>query len=610
MFFCLLSVMIPLETGRTCSPFTGIADLREENKMDWMYLFFFLLAALIFFGAKYTGRGKWNDEYTSLGQVKMLQGISALGIVLHHMAQRTCAPWIPSVYIRHGLDSFVSIGYMLVGVFLFCSGFGLYRSYQSKPDYLKGFFRRRILPVILAFYLSEWIYTAARLLAGEKMDFMEILWYLSGLHMANPDTWYVVVIPFFYLVFRMAFRFCKREGTAIFWVFLFTAAYTVLGACIEHQNDWWMRGEWWYNSILLFPLGLVFGKHRDQITKGLKKGYWFWLLLSAAAVVLLFLQSEWLNNNAWGYYSSWRDPMRIPKRLMSAGMQWLTALAYVMFCFLVLLKVKIGNKALAWLGTMTLDLYLMQRLFVDLFGYNFLDTGKIICYIRDIPLYTAAVLASAAAAAVMFRWLRLRLTGWICGGRKAPPAGVDGGPRESEALRRARKKAAGPGKAVRILRKWFWPAAGVLLLAAVFFFSRQTPDRTFGGVVVSPPDGFAVQSSDSRYTVWKCAEENRKVSTLVLDTGIRGEAGQRFSTAEEVLESCDWMTERELYVNPQGIRMVRGFSSQGNNDCMRRYYVETKDAVILLSMVENEQFYDTAACEEAIRQAADSIRPV
>ena len=117
--------------------------------MDWMYLFYFLLAALICFGARYAGRGNWNEEYTSLKQMKILQGITALGIVLHHMAQRTCAPWLPSVYIRHGLDSFVPIGYMLVGVFLFCSGFcrisGSFRNKRficSRNSFGKGFGNR------------------------------------------------------------------------------------------------------------------------------------------------------------------------------------------------------------------------------------------------------------------------------------------------------------------------------------------------------------------------------------------------------------------------------------------------------------------------------------
>ena len=84
--------------------------------MDWMYLFYFLLALVIFFGAKSTGRGQWNEEYTSLKQTKALQGITALGIALHHMAQKTCASWQPMQYRVHGLDVFVPIGYLFVAV--------------------------------------------------------------------------------------------------------------------------------------------------------------------------------------------------------------------------------------------------------------------------------------------------------------------------------------------------------------------------------------------------------------------------------------------------------------------------------------------------------------
>ena len=75
--------------------------------MDWMYLFYFLLAGLIFWGARYAGRGEWNEDYTSLKQTKILQGVAALGIALHHMSQKTCAPWHPSAFIVHGMDPFI-----------------------------------------------------------------------------------------------------------------------------------------------------------------------------------------------------------------------------------------------------------------------------------------------------------------------------------------------------------------------------------------------------------------------------------------------------------------------------------------------------------------------
>jgi peptidoglycan/LPS O-acetylase OafA/YrhL len=105
--------------------------------MDWMYLVYFSLGLLIFFGARSTGKGVWNEEYTSLKQTKILEGITALGIALHHMAQKTCAPWLQRSYIVNGLDFFIPMGYMFVAVFLFCSGLGLYKSFKTKPDYLK-----------------------------------------------------------------------------------------------------------------------------------------------------------------------------------------------------------------------------------------------------------------------------------------------------------------------------------------------------------------------------------------------------------------------------------------------------------------------------------------
>ena len=121
---------------------------------DWIYLFWFLLGALLFCGVKYAGRGKWNEDYTSLKQTKMLLGIMTLGVALHHLAQKSCAPWHPQSFIVHGLDFFLPLGALFVAVFLFCSGLGLYKSFRSKPDYLKGFCRRRILPVVIAFYLA------------------------------------------------------------------------------------------------------------------------------------------------------------------------------------------------------------------------------------------------------------------------------------------------------------------------------------------------------------------------------------------------------------------------------------------------------------------------
>ena len=580
--------------------------------MDWSYLVYFLLGAVLCFGARLCPRGEWNEEYTSREQTKILTGIMALGVAFHHLAQKTCAPWISAARI-HGLDFFLDLGYLFVSVFLFCSGLGLYRSLHSKPGYLKGFFRRRILPVVIAFYLSEFIYTAVRLLMGQRMKAADILWYLSGLHMSNTYSWYVIVIPFFYLAFWAAFRFCRREGAAIALVFVFTLAYTVLGALIDHQDVWWMRGEWWYNSIILFPMGLLFGRFEKPVTRFFRKGYWVWLLLTFAGVILLFMQSEWLNNHVWGYYGEYGDRLKVPHRLMSAGGQWLVCLAFVTFCFLLMMKVKLGNKALAWFGAMSLEFYLMHGLFVELFGYSFLDAAISITRIKNVPLYVLTVLACSVPAALGFHLLCKKIYGLLTGKRKQNPLPVqENGSQVPDKIRRLQAKyqaEAASAKVMKFIRNGLFPALFVVLFVGITILFHRDSVRVVGGLRVVPPTGYSLTFSDSRYMKWTYNGEEKKPGVLILDKEIRGDRAQQFSTVEAVMEECgDWLTDLEIYVNPYGIRMVRGYSSDYSEYPDRRYYVENDSAVFLLTMIEDSRYYDVKDCEEVMQQTADGIR--
>ena len=578
--------------------------------MDWMYLVYFSLAVLIFFGSKSMGRGNWNDEFTSREQTKTLQGIMALGVALHHMAQKTCAPWHDRRMIVHGLDFFLPLGYLLVGVFLFCSGVGLYKSYKTRPDYLKGFVRRRILPIVIAFYLSEIVYTIVRALMGEHMTISKVLWYLSGLRMANYNAWYVIVIPFFYLAFWLAFRFCRREGAAIFWVFLFTLGYTVLGAVINHQSTWWMRGEWWYNSILLFPLGMVFGKYESGITKALKKGYWFWLVFFLAGFFLVFWQSEWLIDTRLGYYDRW-----LWHRLASAGIQWLAGLFFVMSCFTLMMKIRLGNRVLAWLGAVSLDFYLMHGMFVDMFGFNFADIARSAFYIKNVPLYMMAVLGCSILATLLFTAIRKRIT-WLLIGRKAARKAGTANPakeeepkpeKPEEVLARLQKKYKEPEKAARIAKKAFFPVLCIALLVSMYFNTLKSQNRNVGSLVFTPPENFEMSYSDTSYAKWEYKGGDKTMPSLLLEENIWPFYAVKYLKAEEVLEHCDWLRDRELYVKPNGIRMARGIATNDSGYVERRYYVEEGSRMILISINEDERFYQKEACEEVILEMANNV---
>lgn len=115
-----------------------------------IYLVYPLMTALLLWGAKPYGKGNWNEEAFSLRQMKALQGFFALCIMLHHVGQKTCANWLSPQLIIPGLELFVPFGYYFVGFFLFCSGYGLYKSVHVKPSFTASLPLKLILRNLLA----------------------------------------------------------------------------------------------------------------------------------------------------------------------------------------------------------------------------------------------------------------------------------------------------------------------------------------------------------------------------------------------------------------------------------------------------------------------------
>ena len=75
-----------------------------------------------------------------------------------------------------------------------------------------------------------------------------------------------------------------------------------------------------------------------------------------------------------------------------------------------------------------------------------------------------------------------------------------------------------------------------------------------------------------------------------------------------MLAGCEWLSESEIYINPNGVRMVRGFSPEYADAPERRLYVESKSSVFLICMQEDSQYYDPSDCEKVMQQVADSVK--
>lgn len=369
-----------------------------------IYSVYVILPIILLWGAKFTGFKKFNEEFLSIEQTKQVQGFLAILIMLHHIAQKTCASWIqPQSRIVHGLDIFVSTGFLLVSVFLFFNGYGVYKSFHAKKNYLNGYVKRRILPVVLALYSTTLIFFVARLLVGEKMDGRQVVLYLLSLDLCNPNTWYVIVLPFFYLAFYLSFKFIKKDGLAVATTTLFVLAYIYLGCNIQH-NDYWIRGEWWYNCVILFPVGIIFAKFENRIVPFFKKFYW---ALLVAALALYYPVYLWSNDvcNKFGYYGEgWLpDNIVVFNKVISVSSQAVLTTWFVLCVMLISMKLKVGNRFLKFMGTITLEFYLIHGLFVELFGWQFDGGVRTPYHPKYVIVYVLLVFVCGLPSAILLK---------------------------------------------------------------------------------------------------------------------------------------------------------------------------------------------------------------
>ena len=74
--------------------------------------------------------------------------------------------------------------------------------------------------------------------------------------------------------------------------------------------------------------------------------------------------------------------------------QFLYTLAFMSLYYLLSMKIKVGNPVLRFFGKLTLELYLVHGIFVNLFGYYMIqEPTKPVYYIKSVPLYVLVVFA-------------------------------------------------------------------------------------------------------------------------------------------------------------------------------------------------------------------------
>ncbi len=362
------------------------------------YTIYALCLLLFLWGISFAGRGKYHTDYLSRDVTMSLRGFVAIGVILHHISQE-------EVFQSAGeISMFVSAGYQYVAIFFFCSGYGLLKSLDTRPDYLKTFLKKRLPVVIIPYYTSILFYGIYNVIAGNHLEPLQWVTNIIGVTMMNEYAWYPVILTILYIAFYLMFRKESPRTRKFIYMFIIIIALGMIFCVNGHflwwagEPNWWMNpfsevsekwymqqkvfwlsGEWWVNSAIAFLLGMIWETHEEKLTAFLQKMY----PLKLAIVIVLTYASQILTSYtqaAFGYWSEFAgNGPAIGDKIICYFTQLPHVIFFTVFIMMFTMKIRTVNPVTSFFGRYSLDTYMMNLMPLLIFRPVFLDfPGRVV----------------------------------------------------------------------------------------------------------------------------------------------------------------------------------------------------------------------------------------
>ena len=348
-------------------------------------MYYSLLAVLVFLccvGAGFSGKGKIFNDYMSHERTTSIKGVFAFIIVMSHMLQYISLSGTMDLFARRVI---VLIGQLMVTVFFFYSGYGIAESCRRKPDYMKGFFRGRFLKTLLHFDMALVFFALSNVIMGKAYRPVTYLLSLFGWSAIGNSNWFVFCTLALYLLTLPAFlllRERRQVSIGVMWVL-------TLGLVLflrEVKVD-----SWWYNTLLCYPLGMVWSELQTPVRKWTEKHIGSWWIMFAAVSALFIPCAVLYIRRANGHH--------YPGILRGMDPQYFYLFYACMFCLFVAvtqMRLRTHNPVLHWLGVHSFSIYILQRIPMRVLQH---------LGVKDPVVFIPIALCSTLIIAPAFTWL-------------------------------------------------------------------------------------------------------------------------------------------------------------------------------------------------------------
>ncbi len=280
-----------------------------------------------------------NKNYMSINTTTCIKGIFVFFILLSHSIQYV--NYNNKIDILYNLFQ-NKMGQLIVCMFLFYSGYGIYESIKKKGEsYIKRLPKDRILKLLIHFDIALIFYYILGLVIGTKYGLKQMVLSLIGWDSLGNSNWFIFAILVCYFISYLCFSLIKKDRISIAFVTAFSIVY------ILFMKE--VKPTFWFDTILCYPLGMIFSYCREWIErKFLNNNIIYYVLLILMSCVFLFFI-----------------------KYQNIYTLLLNSMVFSILVVLITYKIDINNKILLWLGKNVFNIYILQRIPMTLLSHFF-----------------------------------------------------------------------------------------------------------------------------------------------------------------------------------------------------------------------------------------------
>ena len=155
--------------------------------------------------------------------------------------------------------------------------------------------------------------------------------------------------------------------------------------------SYWFKGEWWFNTILMFPLGMFYAYKEERINAIIRKAYTAILLSSFALVILMDYIHRGLIEEQVYYSDTYGAKYPILDKLLGLSQETVYEIVFLVLVLTLVSHFKLDNVVLKFLGKISLETIMLNYL---------MNYRLFFLYTRyGIAVYLPAVIVSTISAA-------------------------------------------------------------------------------------------------------------------------------------------------------------------------------------------------------------------